>query len=450
MKRTFKYLFITVFGLLGFSHLSAQGLFTYYTLPDHPFTYQECVDRSIAFDSNVGRIVLDSIYRSVEYDASRNKLLPTLGAKVQQGWALDKNPQTKEAAFNHSAWNTNFTVGFSYDIFTGLKRWHDIRSRKFNKEKNEALIQVWREWAELRAARFFYNTLLQDEIIRVAKERISQTESTLEKTKILVQKGEFPSYKIQEVKAQLERDKSFLSEATCNSDIVRVDLNVCVEYYGIEPLPLAAPNMEKLISESRLKLVRPEIIYKEALLKRPEVRAANWGLKVAKAQINAAQSGYYPSLSLNGGYSNNLMYLPQSSSSKALQQLQNNGAFFMGITLSIPIFDALQTSTAIRQAKADFIAAQKDKIDADLILYKTILKAYAEAVAAERNISSSKNAEKAAFNAVKALRKAYMKGEISTADLEQAENKFLSAQIENLKAQYNFVIKVIHLDMYHR
>ena len=60
---------------------SAQQLETIYESLHRPMTYQECVERSVFFDSNVGRQKVDSAQRRLAYDTARSLYLP----KVHQG-----------------------------------------------------------------------------------------------------------------------------------------------------------------------------------------------------------------------------------------------------------------------------------------------------------------------------------------------------------------------------
>ena len=59
---------------------SAQQLETIYESLHRPMTYQECVERSVFFDSNVGRQKVDSAQRRLAYDTARSLYLPKVQA----------------------------------------------------------------------------------------------------------------------------------------------------------------------------------------------------------------------------------------------------------------------------------------------------------------------------------------------------------------------------------
>ncbi len=449
-----KYLFLLVVLLGIFQKGSAQQLETIYESLHRPMSYDECVARSVFFDSNVGRQLIDSAMVRLNLDKAKSSYLPTVQASLRKDWELGRAQDNTGTYSERSSANASFSLSASYDLFTGLRRPSLLKVAHLREAQSNAALAGLRERAELRVAGFFYNLLLQEEIIRVARLRIAQTERTLAQTRTFVESGKWPSSKINEVEAQLEADRAALIDAENAAAIIRVDLSVAVEYYGENPLQITAPNIEELIQEARAKIIPPATIYQEALARRPEIKATDFGIAAAKERIRTARTGYLPQLSLNAGYSNayfRVLSQGQEALNQSLaEQLKHNGRFFLGITLSIPIFDAFATSQAVRQAKIDLISAQTDKIDADLGLYKEIFKAHANAVAAERTITAAGNAERAAHSSAKAVRAAFEAGRSTTFELEQAENKLLVAQIDALKAKYDFILKTIFLDLYRR
>ena len=83
-------------------------------------------------------------------------------------------------------------------------------------------------------------------------------------------------------------------------------------------------------------------------------------------------------------------------------------------------------------------------------VYKDIFKAHANAVAAERKISSTTLAVGAAERASQFARKQFIEGKASAYELEQAEERWILAQREALAAQYDFVYKAGVLALYGR
>lgn len=449
-----KYLLLLGAMLCATPFVQAQQLETIYESLYRPMSYEECVARSVFFDSNVGRQLIDSAMVRLNLDKARSAYLPTLRASFGENWELGRAQDNTGTYLERSSANSSLAITTSYDLFTGLRRPSMLKTARLREAQSDAALAGLRERAELRVAGFFYNLLLQEEIIRVARLRIEQTERTLAQTRTFVEGGKWPASKISEVEAQLEADRASLIEAENGAAIIRVDLSVAVEYYGEAPLQIITPDIDQLIQEARAKIIPPATIYQEALARRPEIKATDFGIAAAEERIRTARTGYWPQLSLNAGYSNayfRLLGRNYASSNQSLaEQLKHNGRFFVGVTLSVPIFDAFATSQAIRQAKIDLKSAQTDKIDADLGLYKEIFKAHANAVAAERTIVASGNAERAARSSAEAVRASFEAGRSTTFELEQAENKLLMAQIDALRAKYDFILKSIFLELYRR
>lgn len=82
-----------------------------------------------------------------------------------------------------------------------------------------------------------------------------------------------------------------------------------IAYYAPTPIEVEKPSTDALIEEERM-IIRPmDEVYREALANRPSYRATLLNTEIARLMVQSAQSGWYPSLSLRGGYSNGY-YLP--------------------------------------------------------------------------------------------------------------------------------------------
>lgn len=429
---------------------SAQQLETIYESLHRPMTYQECVERSVFFDSNVGRQKVDSAQRRLAYDTARSLYLPKVQASIKEDWEYGRSQDNTGAFGPRSSANTTFDLSASYELFSGLRRPRMVKAARLDEQNSDAMLATLRERAELRVMGFFYKYLLEQNIIKAIQQHLSGLEELQERAMLLVKEGKYPSSRLDELATLIETERGFLYEAESQCAMTRVDLSVCVEYYGEAPIQLVAPDLPVLVRNARAELLPPEAIYRHALAHRPDLKAADLGIVAAEEKIRSARSGYIPSLSINAGYGNGYFRVLQQANKSFGDQLRENGRFYVGFSISLPIFDALNTAHAVRRAKIDLHSAQLDKIDADLGLYKDIFKAHANAVAAERKISSTTLAVGAAERASQFARKQFIEGKASAYELEQAEERWILAQREALAAQYDFVYKAGVLALYGR
>ena len=95
---------------------------------------------------------------------------------------------------------------------------------------------------------------------------------------------------------------------------------------------------------------QPDIIYIDALALRPEIRAEQLRLDGAAKQVQIAKASYAPSLSLSAGMGTNY-YNGSFSSQGFWDQLNTNFSQYVGVSLSIPIFNKFSTRNQVRSAR---------------------------------------------------------------------------------------------------
>lgn len=447
---TRKCLLTLTLGVLLFGRATAQQLETIYNSLTRPMSYEECIERSVFFDSNVGRQKVDSMSRRLAYDVAKSRYLPIIRASLKEDWEYGRSQDNTGAFGPRSSANTAFDLSASYDLFTGLRRAKDLAATRLGNQYSDAHLATLRERAELRVIGFFYKYLLEQGIVSATSRHIKELEALIPQVKSLIVSGAYPPEKLDEWVAFVESERAALYEAESRCALTRVDLSVCVEYYGEAPIQLQAPSIGELVQKARGQILPPETLYLHALAHRPDLKTADLGIAVAEENIRAARAGYIPTLSVNAGYSNGYFRVLQQSNKSFGDQLRENGRFYIGFTLSLPIFDALNTAHSVRRAKIDLCSAQLDKIDADLGLYKDIFKAHAQAVAAEHKIPATELALQSSQRAVEALRVQCFAEKSSLYELEQAESRYLRAQCDALIAQYDFVYKSALLALYYR
>ena len=129
-------------------------------------------------------------------------------------------------------------------------------------------------------------------------------------------------------------------------------------------------------------------------------------------------------------------------------QFKNNVNKSIGITLSVPLFNGLQTYTAVKNAKLNAISAKLGQDLAEQNLYKTIAQAYANARAALNKYASSKTSVEASEQSFNFAQQKFNVGAISAFDFNTAKSRLVTAQSNLLQAKFDYLFKLKVLDFY--
>ena len=92
----------------------------------------------------------------------------------------------------------------------------------------------------------------------------------------------------------------------------------------------------------------------------PELQVARYQMQASKHEWHQARASLYPSLSLGAGLSTTFYRSLHSDVAASFSnQFKNNMGEYVGATLSIPLFNRLQTITSIRRAKNNYQIARE-------------------------------------------------------------------------------------------
>jgi len=191
---------------------------------------------------------------------------------------------------------------------------------------------------------------------------------------------------------------------------------------------IARPTLMKSLADKPTGLNRLPVpknfniaIPSQALVQRPDIRAAERKLAAASADIGLAEADRYPRLKLNGelGYTTS-----ETSGSGSL----SFGTWSFGPSLSLPIFDGGRRATAVEAAKSRYEEALADfrsKTRSAIQEVEDALTRYAAAHERTENARLAANQYQQFFDAVDGR---YHEGASNLLELEDARRVMLSAQ----------------------
>jgi outer membrane protein TolC len=188
-----------------------------------------------------------------------------------------------------------------------------------------------------------------------------------------------------------------------------------------------------------------EYLVKVAIDNAPEIKSLDYNLKATKRTINLNGFGrFIPTLSLNGQYNKNFNQWGAGSEQSLI--LDNN--YNVGVQVSIPIFNRMQTNinkqTAEIQQQQLTINKQNIALGIDANINSAVLNLTNQIA----NIEISKISEKTAKQSLELTQVSYANGAVNIVQLLDAQNNYLSAQLSQITAVYNYLLSSIEIERY--
>ncbi|MCD8186499.1 MAG: TolC family protein [Rikenellaceae bacterium] len=219
------------------------------------------------------------------------------------------------------------------------------------------------------------------------------------------------------------------------------------ERHGFE---IREPEQEHLLARNRATTFSPDDIFDIALGIKPHIREAEYRLEGSKRQVKIAQSSLYTTLNLSMSYNTGYSHIFNSDREidPFFTQFRHNRREAIGLSMSVPIFNRLQTRNQIRSAKLSMENRLLQLDQVKLSLYKEIQQAHQSALAAEAKYRATDTAMEAAQQAYRYAEERYDVGKSTVYEFNEAQSNLVYSQSEQIQAKYDYLFRAKILDFY--
>lgn len=399
------------------------------------WTLQQCIDHAIANNIQVKRQQQTVEGERISLNTSRSSRLPGVNASASHSFNFGRGLTVDNTYSNRNTMNTSMDISANMALYTGGQISREIEVRQLNLQSAIAELDRVKDNIEVQVMTAFMEALYQQRLVEIAQHQLNLSRKQAERIKVLVHNGKRAEADHAEALATVAADELTLVQNENNYQLAILTLTQILELSSPEGFQLTAPE----IGDAKdVLLPLADDIYNMALTHRPQIQAEQYRLNSAERSIALARTGYYPTLSIGAGLSTGYYKTFGYDASTFGRQMADNFNKYIGLSLSIPVFNRFSTRNQIRQAKVQQVSQQLQLDDTKKSLYKEIQQAYYNAVGAQRQCISSAVAEKAAQSAFDLMVGKYDNGKATATEYEEAKTRVIRAQCDHAEAQCNF------------
>ena len=405
---------------------------------------QRCITYAIEHNLSIKQKEAARNQSEVELNTAQWSRLPNLNGNVGQSFNFGRALQADNTYGNRNTRNTNFSLGTSIPLFTGLQIPNSIALSKLNlKAATEDLAKAKQD-ISLQVASYFLQVLFNEELLKVAQNQVNLSQEQLDKKVAFFKNGKASEAEVLEAKSRLAQDELSVVQAENNHQLALLDLSQLLELPSPEGFQISVPDIDKVSAD----LTLPEEVYAQALMNKPAIKAAQYRLQGAEKSIKIAQSAYYPQLSFGAGIGTNYYHLSGIENASFGSQWEQNMNKYLQFSLSVPIFNRFQTRNRVKSARIQRTALSWQLEESKKALYKEIQQAYYNALASESKYKSSQSASESAEASFKLMSEKYANGKASATEYNEMRTVWMKALSDGIQAKYEFVYRSKILDFY--
>lgn len=412
------------------------------------WTLRQCI--SHALDNNITVKQQDVTRRQneVELSTARNSRLPDLNASASQNWSFGRGLTSENTYSNQNTSSTSLSLGTSIPLFTGFRIPRTIELNKLNLEAATADLDKARDDISVQVAQAYVQILYDMELRDVAQRQIDIDSMQVERLREMYRTGKASGVEVAQQEATLAQSRLTYTQADNDCRLALLSLAQLLELPTPEGFAIVRPDTAAITVSGAAALPSPDEIFQEALAFKPEVKAETLRLKGTETSIKIAQSALWPTLSLSAGLGSNYYKTSGFDTESFGRQLRNNFSQYIGLSLTIPIFNRFETRNSIRTARLNRETQQLQLENVKKELYKEIQQAYYNAVAARAQYASSTEATKSNRAAFDLTAAKYEYGKANITEFNEAKNNWLKAESDLARAKFEYMYDTSLLDFY--
>ena len=407
---------------------------------------RECCDYAVEHNINIKQRENNREQRELQLSTAKNSRLPDLNASASESFSFGRGLTLDNTYTNRSTSSTSFSLGTTVPLFTGFKIPNQIKLNQLNLEAATKDLEKAKNDIRTQVAQAYVQILYDMEIADVAKRQIEIDSQQVARLEAFVNNGKASMAQLSQQQSTLAQAHLTATQAENNLQLAILALTQLLEFPSPEGFSVVRPQVDHIAILSQLP--SPEAIYQEALGLKPEVQAEQLRLTAAERNIDIAKSANYPTLNFSAGLQTNYYKTNGMKADGFASQLKNNFSQYIGLNLSIPIFNRFQTRNSVRSAKIDRENQLLQLESVKKSLYKEIQQVYYNAVAADSKYHSSETATQSSKDAFTLTQAKYENGKATITEFNEAKNNYLKAESNLVQARYEYLYQNALLDFY--
>lgn len=408
------------------------------------WSLQQCIEHAITHNLSIKQKEAARDQSAVELNTAQWSRLPNLNGNVGQSFNFGRAIQADNTYGNRNTRNTNFSVGTSIPLFTGMQIPNNIALSKLNLKAATEDLNKAKEDISIQVASYYLQVLFNEELVKIAQRQVELSQEQLDRKVTFFKNGKASEAEVYEAKSRVAQDEYSLVQAQNNHQLALLDLSQLLELPTPENFQIETPNVEAFSTQLSL----PDEVYAQALLNKPTIKAAQYRLEGAAKSIRIAQSAWYPQLSFGAGIGTNYYSITGIENASFGSQWHQNMNKYLQFSLSIPLFNRFATRNRVKSARIQRNALAWQLEESKKALYKEIQQAYYNARAAESQYQSSQTASQSAEASFKLMSEKYANGKATATEYNEMRATWMKALSEQVQARYDYLFRSKILEFY--
>ena len=408
------------------------------------WTMQQCMQYAVEHNHEVKQAELKLDNYKAQKTNAVGSFLPyvdaSIGAQYNFGRAID--PETNGYT-DVSTFYNGYQLSALLPVFDGFSRLHALKAAKANELMGKSSLRKQQDQTALNVLEAYANVAYYDGLVKMADEKVQE--------RLFEEVGRKSAADVAQVESQqAEADYELTRQQNLYASAL-LDLKKAMALPLGEELRVKSEK-DNSVAELGMAEADSSLFTLNSSLSslHPELQTARYQVQASKHEWRQARASFFPSLSLSAGLNTSYYKTLHSDMAASFRdQLNNNMGEYVGATLSIPLFNRLQTITNIRKAKNNYRIAQEALEQKRLELEKLSREAWLDWLGYQKQTVQMVKKVEADSIAYQLTKRQFEEGLGTAIDLHTTSTQLLKSKATLLQCQLMAMVKE-HLVRYYR
>ena len=355
--------------------------------------------------------------------------LPSISAStsVNANFGRSIDPETNAYA-SMSNFGQNYGASGYIDIFNGLQVVNGYKIAKYSKLREQMSTDQIDNQIASSTMSAYYRAIFAFGTLEIARQELLEYKKNYQKKEIEYEVG---LANISDL-AQLE---SSVSQGEYN--VISLD-----GLYQKSLLELKNQMFYPLDEKLAIDTISNSVI---------NVNNSNENERISQLELSTEKALLFPKISASGGISTGYSKILEGSEAKQASysdQMKNKLGEYVGISVSVPIFNGLTQQKRIQRAKNDYKKAQIESEEKYKEIQRLVIESVIDLESFEKQCNQSISNIKSNTLSFKTVEAKFNEGLVSVVDLQATQTNLSRAKIDQLKAFLNYLMQRRLVDYY--
>jgi outer membrane protein len=347
-----------------------------------------------------------------------------------------------------STFYNGYGLSASLPVFDGFSRVNALRAAKASVLMGRNALREQQDQTAIATLQAWVNALYYEGTVAMAEEKQRETDLLLRQTQVLVEVGRKSAADLAQIAAQ----RAEAAYELTRQENLRASAMLDLKRQMALPLDTIVSISVPMLGTAGANAWNQQCQSLEPTVPMPGTSGANGWHPALQQQYHTMQARLYewrqaraallPALSLSAGLNTTYFKtLHTKTTSSFSDQFKNNMGEYLGATLSIPLFNRLQTITSIRKAKNNYRIARETYEDKQRELEKLSREAWQDWLAYLKQTEQMIEKVEADSIAYQLTRRQFEEGLSTAIDLHTTSTQLLQSKATLLQCQLMAMVK---------